>query len=553
MNGRRRARIVRLLPYAAVLPPLLAMGLLAIRYGATVPSVEQLQYVPIMRAVFLEHGWNVHNLFWQQPTSDHITFFPLLAELLWARLSGWNIGAELVLTPLLALFNAFLLLRFAGKLGGFPEPWRKTALAFTLGLLLFTGRQWSAWTWSMNSLFLFIPACCLLSLTLLSHERSGWKHFWIAAVICTVATFSFGNGIATWFSALPLLVLDWREPRRRLRLPLWLLVAGGCAALYLSQYHSPGTVELLPAGLRASWIHISEFFCVLWGQQLIAQEDVAVWLGRLVLALGIVLLCQLPRKGQHGRISAALWGAFVFTGVSAVLIAWSRVTLGLHFALESRYGGVMAVGLGVTAMLLLRKLNPLWTALLASALLLLWLNGFADDVRFAFGQHSLLTRGKACLETYAIASDDCLGILYFNQGPYVREQAKTLEELGYLQRWAPPADMRWERADSGAGLFESMSNRSWGHPSWYAQGWAARPGCTDVKILLTAGPEHRLVGVTYALQGHPEMARPFTGCPALGWSLVLNDDVMRTVSPKTLEAWIYDEAEHRALRLPRKF
>lgn len=553
MNGRRRTRIVRLLPYAAVLPPFLAMGLLAIRYGATIPSVEQLQYVPTMRAAFLEHDWSLHELFWQQPTSDHIAFFPLLAELLWAKLSGWNIGAELVLTPLLALFNAALLLRFAERLGGFPEAWRKTALAFTLGLLLFTGRQWGAWTWSMNSLFLFIPACCLSSLTLLSHERSGRKHFWAAAGICTVATFSFGNGIATWFAALPLLVLDWRDPHRRLRLPLWLLAAGVCGALYLSQYHSPGTVELLPVGLRASWIRISEFFCVLWGQQLIAQEDIAVWLGRLLLALGFVLLCQLPRKGQHGRISAALWGAFLFTAVSAALIAWSRVTLGLHFALESRYGGVMAIGLGVTAMLLLRKLNPLWTALLASMLLLLWLNSFADDMRFAFGQHSLLTRGKACLETYPISSDDCLGILYFNQGPYVREQARTLEELGYLKQWTPPEDIRWEHAGSGAGMFESASNRAWGKPSWYVQGWVARPDCSDVKILLTAGPERRLVGVTYALQGHPKMALPYEGCPALGWSLVLKDEVMKGVSPKSIDAWIYDEADHLALRLPRKF
>jgi hypothetical protein len=290
---------------------------------------------------------------------------------------------------------------------------------------------------------------------------------------------------------------------------------------------------------------------VLWGQSLIKDATAALLFGGATLAMCIALFRRLPHAGQPGRVTAALLGVCVFSTISAALIAWSRVSMGLPYALESRYGPVMAAGLAVVAILLLRKLHPLWSAVLVVVLASLWLVGFQGEMQFAYGQYGVLSQGGACMRTYRIASDDCLGKLYFGSGGYVRQQAATLEALGYIKQWQPPAGMQWLDAKIPSGALESLQRESVTSP-WVASGWAKEPQCgTQTNILLTTGPERRLIGATVTVHWAKRTELPFTDCWALGWSLVLSSDAMKAVSPESVEAWIYDEQSNRAIRLPR--
>jgi uncharacterized membrane protein YbhN (UPF0104 family) len=167
---KRKRTWAALVPFAAFLPPLLAMLLLTVRYGITVQTVEQLQFVPLLHKTFVQHRFGLDVLFWQQPTSDHFTFFPMLGLLAWAPLSGWNVMAELAMTPIFTIVNGWLLLQLLQQLGGKEQDWQRALQALATGLVLCSPHFWWGWTWSMSMLFTFMATCCLSSLTLLAQS-----------------------------------------------------------------------------------------------------------------------------------------------------------------------------------------------------------------------------------------------------------------------------------------------------------------------------------------------------------------------------------------------
>lgn len=539
-----------LIPFSAFLPPLLGMIVLVGRYGISTQTVEQLQFVSLLHSIFVEHKFAFHLLFWQQPTSDHITLLPILALLVWAPATHWNVTLELVATPILTVLNGWLLLRLVRQLDDTKQDWRLTAQACAAGLLLCASQFWWSWIWSMNALFSFMSTCCLVTLTLLAHPNRGGYRFWLAATVCAVATYSFGNGFTTWLAAMPLLLLDARRARKRHDILLWIVLAAATTGFYALHYRTPGHIPYLNLFTRSGWVFLSHFFSTQWGATLVPDQQWAIHIGRMVLAMGVVLLLDAPRKGQHGRIVFALAGVMVFSMLTSLLIGFSRGMLGIEFALESRYGPTIAIGVLVPVLLLLRRLSALGTVFVLCLLLWNWLSIFPLSHKQVTEAHRVITRGKACIETYRIASDACLGLLYFGDGPYVREKAMQLETLGYLRPFAIPDEIVWREPvhSQFAGTMLTPLRRS---GSLIVAGSAKQRVCAaDTRILVTTTQDRRLLGTTFAVSEWSNNAGG-TGCSEGSWSIELPPTTY-DMADGDISAWAYDPAERIATPLRRE-
>ncbi len=405
---------------------------IAWRYGARVPLAEQLESVFAMKTFLLEHRFSWDPIFWKQPGSDHIVFFPLLVDLFWAVTTRWNIGLQLIWAPVLALLDLSLLLYLSRSLPGYEKSYRLLLPAILLSLLFFSSRQWEVWIWSMNYLFYFIPFCCLAAVTLVARYPRSRRAFLAAALLCLIATFSFGNGILTWIGVLPLLLVDARNRHDWRRAAVWTVLFLLCLWVYVSRYApSPAIAHLSPAD-PATWRRWLQMIEVIWGQLL--SPYWAFHLGRVIVVLTVALCVELwCRRGQSRN--AAIWtGIILFVALSTQLVAISRAALGVSYALESRYAALMAVGLAVPALLLLRRMSRPAQAACLLLVLVFWVQNFPEDMKNMKYRHELVVRGSACLRTYESAPDDCLGILYFGHGAFVRDQADVLKALGYLPR-----------------------------------------------------------------------------------------------------------------------
>ncbi len=546
---RLRDRIARLLPYTPAALPMAAVALLILRYGVTLPTVEQFQYVKTMRSVFLDGDATWSQMFWQQPSSDHIAFFPLLVTLAWARMTHWNVGAELLLSPLLSLAVLAMLMRLGKRLGGYETTWRNAALAFGLSLLLFSARQWETWIWSMNYLFIFIPACCLLSLTLLSRKKAGAGSFWLAAGVCAVATFSFGSGIVTWVAALPLLLAEARDTRRRWKILAWTLAWMACLALYVTSYAVRASTPHLSPLEYGSWVRWGHFASMLWSQMFLADQRFTVTAGRIVIATTALLLFMTRITPRNKEAVLALRGYFGFMIACSLLIAYGRAGLGLELAEESRYTTLMATGLALPLVLSVRIVRPIIVAALLSAISMVWITQFPVYAGKMHSRYGVFAQGIACLQTYAIASDSCLGVLYFQHGSYVRRQAQQLDRLGYLPLFTLPDDFRWDDVSAP----HEGNVRLWQEnprAEWLLYGTARPFVCGgDARILLTVGPERQLLGMTVGIPERYVLTTEGAGCSLAKWHLPLPKTRTDGLRPADIQAWIHDERGNRAVRL----
>lgn len=397
-------------------------------------------------------------------------------------------------------------------------------------------------------LFTFMATCCLSSLTLLAHPAKNMLRFWIAAAICIVATYSFGNGFLCWATALPLLLADARHKKERRKAVAWIVLASLATGLYVTQYRSPGHIPHPNLLTRDGLVLLSHFFSIQWGQALVYNERFALFLGRMILAMGALLLLDAPRRGQQGRVLLALAGVMLFSAMTSLLVGWSRGTLGTEYAFESRYGPMMAIGVAVPVLLLLRRLGTLGSITLVLLLLLNWLSVFPLSHRQTVERHQLVMGGRACLETYRIASDACLGLLYFGDGKYVRRQAELLDELGFIHAFALPKDIVWHepQANERAGTLLTPVRRN---GSMTVAGTAKQVTCAaDTRILVTAGKGRTLIGTTFAITRWSGGKRP---CGDGVWSIELSPTLATTLADSDIAAWSYDAVTRTATRLER--
>lgn len=552
--------------WLAALPPAGLVAVLILRNAVDTPYWDDWRLIGdlLVRARSGELGLG-DLLAWH---NDSRPFFPRLLFLLVGLLTEGD-GRWLLLVTLslagVVSGSVFVLARATVTM----RPWPLWGLVLLANLLIFTPKQAEVWLWS-SYVGLAPIAALAATLALLHSGLAPGPKVAIGAALCTVATFSYANGLATWILVAPVLALAV-APRW---LAWWALGFLLNAGVFFSGPAGPGGLASIPEGLQP--IRLGHYVLAFLGGPLgLNRLGIATAVGALFLVLlglaGAYLLAHARDPGLRRRMAAwlALAGYALLSGLAA---AAGRSSLGVRQALTNRYIPFsLYLGLALLFLVpivldhagardLLRptRLRAIRTAaaLLLAGGVVLQANAMLIGVREIIWVGRMMRYGKSCLLFVNVHPDEaCLSTWVYGSTPYVRRVANGLDRLGYLRPGLVETRRLQDLRAYGpgvreSGVFERFRSRG---GSFVAAGWAGQPtggGPADAVILARRERNGDWVPLEFApvLNPRPDVAREHGGNYfTSGWRRVMAEsDLSRRPFP--VGAWAFDA--HKGWALP---
>jgi len=416
---------------------------------------------------------------------------PRLLFLAIGLLSDGRIHLQLVVTFLLACLISWALFQLIRRsLPAAPAP-LTLGLSLMVNLVLFTPMHGENWLWA-SQVICFLPAACLaVAILLLGSDLGTAKKLAAGGILCTLATFSYSNGLVTWVAAAPVVIalLGWR----------YLAVWGGLLAVnvgvYLHGFSAPKG-QMLEGILHP--VRALEYFLAFLGAPLaLGRLRLAQVVGVVLLSLTAILAAYLWRERKDGPLRKRVlpWVSLALYAVaSATLAAAGRSAFGVEQALARRYVSfsiyllialVPLVAIVAQDALAKRALSGtratafrVTVASLAAGLLGLHVYCFVEAAPGIVWVGRMLRYGKSCL-VYAKAAPDtaCLTSWVLPNVDAVTRMATDLDRLGFLRpglaRTPRLQDVQGEDGPDPIGVFEGLTIAG---NEVTASGWAGLPG-----------------------------------------------------------------------------
>ena len=435
-----------------LLAPLFWAAMLVGCNGVDVPYTDQWDGEEPLFARMAAGTLGVGNFFAQH--NEHRIFFPRLIFFGLARLTHWNVCAEmwfiLGLAAVIA-FNVWRIMRATGRTGAGAGFW----LFFAANVLIFSPLHRENMLNGFQIGFL-LPLACASACAWVGVLPTARARFAGTMALSVVCTFSIASGFTCWLLSLPLLAWTggsgtWTRDRR-----WWLAWAGVFAAsvfLYFHGYVKPPShpdpwlfvrhpVDASRYGL--TYLGLPFAFGTALAPDIVAQAAggamcavlaaaaVYLWRERADTALMRRCLPWLPLAAialvnaavtMAGRLGFGLWQALASRYVAFAMflpIGLMFIALAIHEHLRARPGRAEVaarVGMGLSA--------------LASALAVLHVLGACSVAGDWEDTGRGMLKSKALVETINVVDEPELVAEYVTNGP-LREKAGLLDRIGYL-------------------------------------------------------------------------------------------------------------------------
>lgn len=487
--GRPRDRLSRLLDrvdlaWMAAIPPAALLGVLILNNAVDMPFWDDWKLISetLIRARSGDLGfWDLAAQYNNsRPLFPRILFLvvgiPAQGDGRWLLLVTFSLACAVS-------YSVFVLAR------GTVKTWRLWALMLLSGLLIFSPMH--AESWLMGSYIGLEPIACLAaSLALLRSRIGPGTKVAMSGALCTIATFSYANGLANWVLVVPVLVasVGWRW------LAWWTLGFGLNLGAFLHGYAAPAHSSL---GLEP--LRLAHYLVVFLGAPLgLGRMKVAAAMGTLLLLLAVLVVVYLATRWDDRDLQrrAAPWlslgGYALLSGLAAGL---GRSSLGTRQALANRY---LPFSLYLTVALLFLVPMVLEDARARGLLpdqrrrlvLVPVVAGFASCLALELGAVVVGARGmewvgrmqrygKSCLLFINVHPDvACLSTWVYPDTGALHGYANALDRLGYLRPELVETERLGNLAAPGpagrrdSGTFESLRDDKW---RFVAAGWAGLP------------------------------------------------------------------------------
>lgn len=371
--------------------------------------------------------------------NEHRILVPRLVMLGLARLTSWNVKAQMLFTVL--HLSLLLLVVCAQAARDYHFSWRRApAWLAWLPLLVLNWRQYENLTWGFQiapTLPLTASAVALFLLLRTGEGATGPRRTaaLVGAILAAAAaSFSGPMGLLAWPLGLGLLlVAPWRPGRRALAATAWGVAGAVTVSLYFHDYQSPSH----HAGIvGASAVRVGQFFFSGLGAPVSTRLDVTLVTGVLLFAaIGSAVVVLARRSLLRRRL---FWVASTLMSLGTLaMVAWGRAG-SPELATRSAYTTYSLFAVASMLPLIVEALrSSLGTrqATAATALVSLVLglgvaNGFVIGLRTASANRAALLHLRDALRDYCNRPNGDLAPLYPNVA-LVRAEARYLERRRY--------------------------------------------------------------------------------------------------------------------------
>jgi hypothetical protein len=562
--------------------PAIWIGVLVFLYGVdtpwgdqwdgTWPLLEKMQKGTLGLADFFAF----HN--------EHRIVFPRLIAFGLARLTHWNVRAELLVIWILACLCSVNLWRVA-LATGWRNSRKRQWLLLAANVMLFAPVQLENFLWGFQIGF-FLPLATMTACLWAAPSLRRPFDFLATMVLCLIGTFSIASGFFSWFLTAPLLLLwNKKTPARGEKIwwLLWLVVGAASICLYFRGYARPAVhpsvLEAFKHPLQAIQFLLAYLGTPFFGT--VPNPSIFASIASTAL-LALFAACLLYLwNSRRDRTLLAQSLPWVLLASSAVINAFltmlGRLGFGVFAAAQSRYVSfaiMLPIGLLFLAARLLQHLGEPQigadtrrkgrglavsvTAVLGTALCVLFVCGAIKSLEFwKRFQHNCLS-GKAGLLLINVVDDRDVLVHHVHwAGPALKGWANTLDSMGYFR----PALLRSNRIREIAfqpgpermGEFNDLEKSAEGE--FAARGWAILPDKhrTADGVLLTyddAQGEPRIFALADLTQVRSDISQQLNDKAYLrsGWGKTWKAGQIPANS-QLIRAWAFDAEDLRAFQI----
>jgi len=349
---------------AASAVPIAVCAVLALAFAYDAPYWDDWMFVaPIAKAFDGTLGLSdfvVH-------VNEHVYVTPNFITIPLARLTHWNIRAEIAVTLLFYLATFALFVGQLRKAAPSGSLWAAPAIA----LALFSFSQHAVWNWGLHVSLAMAVFFAVIALRLLSNARMTVQHLGWAISAGWAATFSIGGGLAVWVAgAMVLWLLRFETSRGRwAALAVWLVAGTLASGVYVATSPaSPGEIRVGIGDAVSVVVYAVAFLggplaafsggaAVCAGAVLVAAYCIAVRRGGPTFALGLMALAVTAGlltalKHEHEGIENAIssrflpWGTLAWCGLALLVYAkWPTIGAmprGVRAVVAAAVAGVFA-------------------------------------------------------------------------------------------------------------------------------------------------------------------------------------------------------------------
>ena len=568
----------RLVTFVVLAAPAAWVGILVFLYGVDTPWGDQwngtLPLIEKARAGTLGFAdfFAFHN--------EHRIFFPRLIALGLAKLTHWNIRAELLVIWMLACVCSLNLWRLA-LITGWQDSRNRRWLLLAANVLLFTPLQWENLLWGFQIGF-FLPLATMTGCLWVAPTLRRPFDFLATMLLCLVSTFSIASGFASWFITTPLLLLWNGKPRARNEKTWWFIwVALGIVSIgcyfqgFARPATHPGPIVAVEHPLRAIQFILAYLGTPFSGTAPNASSIALGASAALFILLAACLLYLWRWRGDRRLLAHAL--PWVLLGGSAVASAFltmvGRLGFGVSAATQSRYVS-FAILLPIALLFLTSLVFGHWRehsdraagklglscglVVLVLALSFLFVGGTIKSLeswpRFQHGRLS----GKADLLVINLVDEpDALARHVYLGDTALKAHANFLNDLGYLRprllRSKSIREIAFQPGTEKVGEFQELRKTASGE--FEASGWAILPDGHRVAdgVLLTyddAQGEPTIFALAEVKQQRPEVSKALNDTAYLrsGWMKSWKEGQI-PVTARVVRAWTFDAENGRAFHI----
>jgi hypothetical protein len=272
-------------------------------------------------------------------------FFPRLLFLGMAFATKWDTRYEVLMIFLIACLIAAQVY-YLSRMTIQGSEYKRILLSLLANLLVFSPVQSDNWLWGIQ-LITFIPITCITAGLIVSCSSLEIKRkALILVVLCTISTYSYANGMLSWFVVFPSAIASLRFSQyRKLKAQRWLILGGmiGCISnlfLYFHNYIKPSQTPSFFESLSHPFEAVN-FFLIFLGSplgnhQLGTARIIGLILVILLSSILFYLLCH--RKDRQVIYYSIPWIAIaMYSLASAAVTTAGRLGFGLEAAMPSRY------------------------------------------------------------------------------------------------------------------------------------------------------------------------------------------------------------------------
>lgn len=560
----------------AILPALI-LGWLVWRYGVNLPFWDEWDTpgLAIVQSARNEMTWR----HWMGQHNESRTLFPRLLFVSLASLTNWNIKYEMLVTFLLACSISFSVYHLS-KTTLNSSPRKRITCLILANLLIFSPMQWENWLWGLQA-STFIPiASITASLAIIFSQNPLLVKFLCSAVLATIATFSFANGMLCWIIIFPSLIWVASKSKRKVSWVIagWLFLFSLNLAVYFYDYHKPGDhpsfLEALVHPVKTVAYFLSFLgsplgFHDLFSNQIIGLVVLVLFSWSCFYFLGI--------KRNRKLLDRALpWLSIGgYTIVSGILTTSGRVGSGVEQSLASRYITFSTYGMVALIYLLVliaknlkdreifgqfaTKAIQRIIVFTTVAFLFVYPSNFILGVNRIVSIHKDRLYGKACLILLNVIDDEeCINNYIYPDTNLLRQRANDIDKLGFLQPnialSANLQDMsRQDLSIQEYGSFDNLSRDD--NENYTASGWSVlpkydRPAHAVILAYQTKDNIDRAFALVKPEKKRKDLVEALNKRQYLqsGWSKSFAPDLIPT-DAVAISAWSYDSTIGRAYKL----